>query len=193
MGNNSEVAWMQYLDLQSLNQRVARPIFDVSSINYRLDHQEISNISVPNFFALPPKALADRLFKVYLENVQNCLPVIRNDFFVAQYNHCYLKKGDPPSRKWLAVLNMIFAIACAFGRLSGREALPEADENVFSSRAKSLSISDNVLYDHSDLQQVQAETLMAFLLLIQSQINRYEAFRSTINNLDFTKSLGHGR
>jgi len=48
----------------------------------------------------------------------------------------------------------------------------KADENVLSARARALSISENVLYDHGDLQQVQAEALMALFFFIQSQINR---------------------
>lgn len=143
-------------------------------MNYHLDHQEITDTSVTDIFALPHKELADGLLKLYLDNVQNWLPIIRKDLFVAQYNHCYLIKGDLTGRTWLAILNMIFAIACTYQRLSGHKNHPEANERVFATRAKSLSISENVLYDHSGLQQVQAETLMALLLLTQSQINRYE-------------------
>lgn len=57
---------------------------------------------------------------------------------------------------------MIFAIGCAFCRLSGLDIHHELDENTFAARAKSLSLSEDVLYDHDDPQQVQAETLMAF-------------------------------
>ncbi|KAJ5798993.1 uncharacterized protein N7503_006498 [Penicillium pulvis] len=183
MGNNSEIAWMQRLDLQTSRHDIKtklclKPGFQpligntMASLNYHLDHQSISNKSVTNSFALPQKVLADSLFQLYMEHIQEFLPIIRKDLFVAQYRQCFSREGNFPGRKWLAVLNMVLAIACAFSRLSGRELSPEADENVFSARARSLSISDNVIYDHGDLQQVQAEALMAFLFLIQSQINR---------------------
>lgn len=107
-----------------------------------------------------------------MEKVHTSLPIIRRDLFVAQYNRCY-SEGKNPGRKWLAVFNMILAIACALSRLFVLEIPHGADENLFSARARSLSLSENVLYDHGDLQQVQAEALMALFFLIQSQISRY--------------------
>ena len=144
----------------------------IASMNYHLDYQSISNLYVSNGFALPPKALADKLFQVYLENVHISLPIIRLDLFIAQYNCCY-SESKSPGRKWLAVFNMILAIACAFSRLSAMEIMHGSDENLFSARARSLSLSENALYNHSDLQQVQVEALMAFYFLIQSQVNRF--------------------
>ncbi|KAJ5100772.1 hypothetical protein N7456_006824 [Penicillium angulare] len=172
MGNSSEVAWMHHLNLQFPKQKDQGPVVDISSSNYHVDHQAMSNTIATSIYALPQKKLADDLFELYLVNVNEFLPIVRKDVFMVQYQQCYLGKGIFPGRKWLAVLNMIFAIACAFNRLSGRETVPGFDESIFSARAKSLSLSENVLYEHSDLQQIQAETLMAFLLLTQSQINR---------------------
>ena len=204
MGNNSEVAWMQRLDLQSSkhDQKAAlcldpsfQPLIgnSMASLNYHLDHLALSNRNAINPFLLPKKELADSLFQLYMENVHEFLPIIRKELFVAQYHQCYLREGEFPGRKWLAVLNMTLAIACAFSRLSDREISPEADENVFCARARSLSISENVLYDHTDLQQVQAEALMALLFLIQSQINRYVVLRPLFINLDFNKPPDRGR
>jgi hypothetical protein len=75
---------------------------------------------------------------------------------------------------------MIFAIGCAIGRLSEQNLQQEADENLFLARAKSLSLSESVLYDHDDLQQVQAEALLAFYFLVVSQINRYDVGSSRV-------------
>jgi hypothetical protein len=57
---------------------------------------------------------------------------------------------------------MILAIACVFCQLSRLDVAHEAYENLFSARANPLSLSDNVLYDHDDLQQVQLEVLWLF-------------------------------
>lgn len=184
MGENSEIAWMQRLDSQatkrsgenppsSMTSRPQPPVDDsIASMNYHLDYQSISNPKATEGFVLPSKALADRLFQIYLEKVHISLPFIRPDLFFTQYHRCYSIGVKNPGRKWLAVFNMVLAIGCAFYRLSGQDIPHEADENVFSTRAQSLSLSENVLYDHDDLQQVQAEALMAFLSLIQSQVNR---------------------
>jgi hypothetical protein len=77
----------------------------------------------------------------------------------------------------LAIFNLILAISCAFCRLSQQDIQPNGDENLFFARARALSVSENILYDHDDLQQVQAEALMAFFLLVVSQINRYVIIR----------------
>jgi len=185
MGKNSEITWMQRLDSESTKQSVGGvplntttqhqiPIDDsIASMNYHLDYQTVSDQDVTNAFVLPPRPLADRLFQIYLKKVHISLPFIRRDLFIAQFNRCFLGVHINPGRKWLAVFNMIFAISCAICRLAEQNIGYETDENVFLARAKSLSLSENVLYDHDDLQQVQAEALMAFYFLIVSQVNRY--------------------
>ena len=181
MGKNSEVVWMQRLGLEATRQnddKVTQPPSSLQSVpddslsstNYHLDERSLKSPAVPNAFALPSKALSDALFRVYLDKVQPSLPLIRRDLFCAQYDHCYLDKVNPGG-KWLALLNLIFAIGSAILRLSGEE-VPEIGEDVFFARAKTLSVSENVLYQHDDLQQVQVESLMAFYFLTISQINR---------------------
>lgn len=189
MGKTSEIAWMQHLNYQAPKQSndvtsgttswFQLPVDDsIASMNYHLDYQSISQSDVTGVFVLPPKALADQLFQIYLEKVHISLPFIRHDLFLAQYNTCYSTGTEIPGKKWLAVFNMIFAIGCAFSRLSEMKILREIDENIFASRARSLSFSENVIYDPGDLQQVQAEALMAFFFLIQSQVNRYDSCRA---------------
>jgi hypothetical protein len=65
---------------------------------------------------------------------------------------------------------MLLAIACVPCQLSRLDVAHDAYEDLFSARANSLSLSDNVPYDYDDLQQVQAEVLMAFYPLIQSRL-----------------------
>lgn len=183
MGKNSEVTWMQCLDSEitkrrgeappNLIKRHQLPIDDsIASMNYHLDYQSLSDLQITNAFILPPKSLADQLFQVYLKKVDISFPFVRRDLFIAQYSQCYSASHKKPGRRWLAIFNMIFAIGCATCRLSGQSLPDEADENVFLARARSLGLSESVLYDHDDLQRVQAEALMAFYFLVVSQINR---------------------
>lgn len=175
---------MQRLDFEATRQRgdknSAHPPSlpgstddSISSMNYHLDDRNLSNPDVSNPFVLPPRALSDRLLQVYFDKVQVSLPLVRRDLFCDQYHRCFLG-GVNPGRKWLAVFNLVLAVGCAITRLS-EENIYGADENIFFARAKMLSASENILYDHDDLQQVQVETLMAFFLLVISQINRYVA------------------
>ena len=189
MGQNSEIVWMQGLDFETKNQSgddklacapasaVSNQLSNeecISSMNYHLDDQDPSDLEVKNAFVLPPKAFADRLIQVYLNTIQASLPFIRHDVFLEQFERCYSRQKLNPGRKWLAVFNLVLAIGCAFSRLSQQNMQRDpGKETLFFARAKSLSVSENILYHHDDLQQVQSEALMAFFFLIMSQINRY--------------------
>lgn len=183
MGKNSEVTWMQRLEsdttrqgedsLEAPPQYLLRSDDSIASMNYRLDHDRLSIPEVRNAFVLPPKALADQLFQIYFDKVHYSIPIIRQNLFMEQYNRLFSESPINPGRKWLAIFNMVLAISSRFCRYSKQGAQGDADENMFFARAKCLSISENVLYDHEDLQQVQAEALMGFYFLAVSQINRY--------------------
>lgn len=66
------------------------PVDDsIASMNYRLDHDPLSDPEVTNAFVLPPKALADHLFHIYLDKVHTSLPIIRQGLFIEQYRHLF--------------------------------------------------------------------------------------------------------
>lgn len=145
----------------------------IASLNYHLDYRSLPDPDVVNAFILPPRGLADRLFQVYLNKVQITLPFLRHDLFLDQYRRCF-ETTQKPGRKWLAVFNLILAIGCVFSRLCQEGIGHDTNEDLFFARARALSGSENILYDHDDLQQVQAEALTAFFFLVVSQINRYD-------------------
>lgn len=187
MGKDSEVAWMQQLEAEATKEsdhsdslenppQSRLPADDsIASMNYRLDHGRLSDPDVRNAFVLPPKALADHLLHIYLDNIYTSLPIIRRGLFMEQYRRLFSENSINPGRRWLAVFNMVLAIGSRFCRVSKQDVPGDADENVFFARAKSLSVPENVLYGHEDLQQVQAEALMAFYFLTVSQVNRYDS------------------
>lgn len=184
MGKNSEVTWMQRLDFEASKQGThedpSQPTADVapsdesiSLLNYHLDHQSLSEPVMVNASDMPPKALADRLFQIFINRVQISLPFIRQDLFLEEYDRYYSGSVRYPDSKWLAIFNLIMAISCVFCRLSSQDTQQVADETIFFARARLLKISDTILYEHDDLQQVQIEVLVAFFFLIISQVNRY--------------------
>lgn len=184
MGKNSEVTWMQRLDFEASKESAQQPSEtnanmgpsdeSISYLNYHLDHQNLSEPAMVNAYDLPPKAVADRLVQIYVNKVQISLPFIRQDLLLEEYDRFYSGSFRNPGNKWLAIFNLIMAISCAFCRLSSQDTQQVADETIFFARAKLLNISDTILYDHDDLQQVQIEALIAFFLLIVSQVNRYD-------------------
>jgi hypothetical protein len=187
MGKTSEITWMQRLESETMGQtgtwdflespRQRRPHSNnaIPSMNYRLDHDSLSHPGVKNAFVLPPKPLADKLFHIHFAKVHNSLPIIREGLFMEQYRRLFADTSLYLGRKWLTIFYLVLAISSRFCRYSQQEALGPVDENLFFARAKSLSISENVLYVNEDLQQVQAEVIIGFYFLIDSQINRYDS------------------
>ena len=125
-----------------------------------------------NQYDLPPKHAADAYYDAYFHSVDAYFPIIRKSLFTAQYDRYYAEPFLKPGSKWLAVLNMIFAIASRYLAFLGEEIPGGSEHEIFFFRAKMLSANENIVYGHPDLQQVQIEVLLAFYFLVLSQINR---------------------
>jgi hypothetical protein len=78
-----------------------------------------------------------------------------------------------PGKRWLAILNLVFAIAAKHSLLADSQ--PEGDvdaPSLFFARAWWLSIDNVALMEHPNLEQVQVEGLAAFYLLSAGQVNK---------------------
>ncbi|KAJ5981921.1 hypothetical protein N7451_012021 [Penicillium sp. IBT 35674x] len=182
LGKTSEVAWMQSLALNArvhvVGEGVSRGSQDLrsvigdsmASVDYHIESIDYPGLEDENPYALPARSLAERLLRLYIDSVQPSLPIIRQALFVDQFLSFYSGELRHPGRKWLAVLNLIFAISSKLYQMSGQDI--QGSDGKFFSRAQKLIISESLVEDHEDLQQVQAETLAAFFLLTSSQINR---------------------
>ncbi|GAB1203289.1 hypothetical protein APSETT445_001918 [Aspergillus pseudonomiae] len=181
MGKNSEVTWMQRLRMET-EQRVrkepgryeAEPKgeFALHSMNYHLDDLDVSVPGPVQVYWIPPRPLADKLFEDYLETVHPFYPIISRTLFRAQYR-TFFDSAARPGDKWLAILNLIFAISAKHAHLT--QAPWRGDDNdhlVYLTRARILSMNGDALFSHPDLQQVQVEALVAFYLMASNQINR---------------------
>ncbi|KAL1855030.1 hypothetical protein Plec18170_004444 [Paecilomyces lecythidis] len=194
MGKNSEVTWMKRLEAEAdrddnssatspqdhhLPQyrkehiRQGLPARDergsISNMNYHLDDLAIASTEDVDPYALPPKDVADKLFHTYLEYIHPSFPIIRKKTFTAQYRHFFTHPQSKPGPKWLAILNMIFAIGFRYCELSERTL---DGDPVYLQRARKLALNDNTLFTHPDLQMVQVEALTALYLLASGQVNR---------------------
>lgn len=206
MGKSSEVSWMQRLQKETEQRARDQPgalepnldddevedptkdILSLHALNYHLDDLDISVPGPVQRYKMPPRQLADRLFEEYLTSVHPFFPIISRPLFCAQYEtfveNSSRSTATRPGDKWLAILNMIFAIAAKHSHLTN--APWRGDENdhlVYLARARLLSMNGEVLFSHPDLQQVQVEALIAFYLLASDQINRYVARLSRLKRL----------
>ncbi|KAJ6036398.1 hypothetical protein N7540_000677 [Penicillium herquei] len=174
LGKTSEVSWMRSLENEAhdgeiRNERFPEPT-SIASMNYRMESSEYPGLETDNIYALPAKGPAEQMLRLFMDSVQPSLPVIRQDLFLDQFNSFYSGQPKHPGRKWLALLNVIFAITTRLFQLSGQDV--GYNDHKFFSRAQTLNISESLVEDHEDLQQVQLEALAAFYLLASSHINR---------------------
>ncbi|EHA21999.1 hypothetical protein ASPNIDRAFT_210577 [Aspergillus niger ATCC 1015] len=181
MGKNSEVTWMQRVRMEAEHRARKLPgpyeaedegEFAIHSVNYHLDDMDISVPGPVHVYWMPPRKVADKLFEDYLDTVHPFYPIISRTLFRAQYK-TFFESAARPGDKWLAILNLIFAISAKHAHLT--RAPWRGDENdhlVYLTRARILSMNGDVLFSHPDLQQVQVEGLIAYYLLASDQINR---------------------
>lgn len=180
VGEHSEMAWLyrlkRDLDHESNtpvgeNQTIDRP--SISSLNYFQDDTEISILDSSDLSTRPPQHIADKLVDDYFQAVHPAFPIIGKGVFLGQYRSLYSNPNVRPGKRWLAVLNLVFAIAAKHSLLvESQTPLDPGDHLVFFARAWRLSIGNVALLDHPNLQQVQVEGLAAFYLLATGQVNR---------------------
>lgn len=185
MGKNSEITWMQQLQREADQRSQGLPgslepgqdlktdnALSLHAVNYHLDDLDLSVPGPVQLYAMPPREVADHMFEAYLTTVHPFYPIINKPLFSAQYR-TFFDSAARPGDKWLAILNMIFAIGAKHGHLIDAPWRSyEKDHLVYLTRARILSMNGDVLFSHPDLQQVQVEGLIAFYLLASDQINR---------------------
>ncbi|PYH91081.1 C6 transcription factor [Aspergillus ellipticus CBS 707.79] len=202
-GKNSEVLWMQKLeDEAEIRSRQKEGSLDsgsrasvdpqqprsslkqetaIATMSYFLDDLNIPLMDSVDPYDLPPKDVANRLFTAYMDSVHPSFNVIRKTTFVSQfrqfYAQPYAQPAKPPQR-WLAVLNMIFAIGCRYCRVVNNQTDGDHDDLVYLNRARKLTLGDADVFSHADLQQIQVEFLVAFYFVTMCQINRAFKFSS---------------
>lgn len=146
--------------------------FALTSVNYHLDDMEISVPWPVQMYWIPPRQLSDQLFEDYLNTVHPFFPIISRPLFRAQYKN-FFDNAPRPGDKWLAILNLIFAISAKHAHLvQAPWRGNDHDHLEYLTRARMLSMNGDVLFSHPDLQQVQVEGLISFYLLASDQINR---------------------
>ncbi|KAL4873410.1 hypothetical protein BDV12DRAFT_159948 [Aspergillus spectabilis] len=181
MGKNSEVTWLQRLrreaehrarKLSGASENAPERDFSIHSVNYHLDDVDIKPPGPVHLYWIPPRQYADKLFEDYLSTVHPVFPIISRILFTSQYRNFY-DNSARPGDKWLAILNLIFAISSYHAHLMQAPWRgEERDHYVYLARARALGMNSDALFTHPDLQQVQVEALTAFYLLSTNQINR---------------------
>lgn len=154
------------------------PGFSVGEVTYHLDDFSISMPGTVDPYELPHSELAENLFNIYMTSVHPSFPILGKTTFSSQFGKVFNAPGGPrsvnPGPKWLAIVNLIFAIAAKYSHLIQAEWRgDERDHLLYFTRARIFSMNEETLFNHPDLQQVQVSGLTAFYLVGISQINRF--------------------
>lgn len=185
-GKGSEVSWMQRLEdtlkvdvsptnshkcrrMSTSHEQTTPSASTITTLSYHLDDQKLPLDDSVNPYVLPPREVADKYYAAYLGTVHPSFMIIREQTFTSQYKSLYEHTLTPPP-KWLAVLNMIFALGSRYCQAwVGQKT---SDDTDFMNRARKLSLTGDVLFQHADLQQIQVTILAALYLIEVGHVNR---------------------
>lgn len=165
-GNNSVLAWLYNLEPDSehqfftyrnietagrtqLGQHVSLLGLDSDiAFSYFLDDQKLPESNTINPYKLPSKNIAKRILHSYFKSVHPLFPIICIDLFLGQINGIWgVNGGQRPGQKWLAIFNMTLAIGCRRLQFMQEKLPPGVSHEVFFSRARSLSVNENMSFN----------------------------------------------
>jgi hypothetical protein len=144
-----------------------------SSCAFFLDEIAIPLRNDPGIFAYPIQAVADELVDRYFQVAHPSFPILGKEIFLSQYRYFYSNSTRKPGNKWMALLNIVFAIAAKHSEVAGyQHQLDHNHHTVYFSRAWQLGTSDNAIWELPNLQQTQTEGLISLYLVSAGQVNR---------------------
>ncbi|KAF2634808.1 hypothetical protein P280DRAFT_523786 [Massarina eburnea CBS 473.64] len=164
-----------------------------SASTYYLDVDSIEVDNNVDPFELPTTADAHILLNHYMDTVQEAFPVLSKQTFTAQFCQYYasVSQGTSVTRphKWLAILNLVFAIGSKHSELMQADWKVVGQSHlVYQSRAQILGLSGSSLVSPPDLMQTQITALLAFYFFSVGHINRAWVLMGTA--LRFAHALG---
>ncbi|KAE8163898.1 fungal-specific transcription factor domain-containing protein [Aspergillus tamarii] len=204
IGKSSEIAWLQMLSKYvDSGCEICHPTSDISSpaltsyydgpvasSSYHLDDFDMPTIERLDTSELPSKDTATKLFNAYLNSVHPSFPIIGISTFASQFQAFFNNPSLKPGNKWLAILNLIFAIGARYAHLTNAEWRRDRDDHYpYFIRARNMSLDGQLLH-HSDLQQLQVEGLASFYLLSSGHINRSRSWKLCGSAVRSALSLG---
>ena len=163
--------------INHLNDAVNNEAEDSPPVSESTYHCDDLTVLIPDRvdpFEIPPRHTATALYQSYLDTVHPAFPILGKVTFTNQF-HTFLNNDKiNTGHNWLAILNLIFAIAAKYSHLVQAEWRgDERDHLIYFTRARMLGFNGETILLHAELQRVQITGLMAFYLMAINQINRY--------------------
>ncbi|EXJ64334.1 hypothetical protein A1O7_00670 [Cladophialophora yegresii CBS 114405] len=147
--------------------------FTIQDSSYHMDDMSIFTYDAVDTYELPPPEIADHLFNAYMQRVHSSFPFVGRLNLTSQFRRVISGTVQRPPEKWLAIINLIFAIGAKYSHLINADWKgDERDHLIYFTRARLLTINSETIFQHPDLQMIQVLSLMSLYLLCNSQINR---------------------
>ena len=148
--------------------------FAIQDSTYFLDNESLEVYEAVDPYEMPTREMANNLFDAYMKQVHPSFPIIGKSVLSVQYQKFVQRQVQRPPDKWLAILNMIFAIGARYAHLIQADWRgDERDHLMYFTRARFLSMNMDTIFEHPDLQQIQITGLIAFYMVCISQVNRF--------------------
>jgi hypothetical protein len=127
-------------------------------------------------YALPNIEVAQRLLDCYTNTVQNVFPILAKKVFTNEVRDYFAATMPyPVPEKWLAILNLVFAIGARFSYLTETDWQPDSrDHIIYQSRAHLLNMDEPSLAHLPHLMRVQITALFAFYASTVGNVNSYD-------------------
>ncbi|KAK7177687.1 hypothetical protein PSPO01_16265 [Paraphaeosphaeria sporulosa] len=179
-GDNSEAALQRMKALQTrkeLQERDFNAPLPTSTSSFYLDDDDVDVDYAVDPYELPSLDTAQRLVDSYLNTVQDSFPILPRSSFADNFRGYYQSVGQglplAAPNKWLAILNLVFAIGAKYSHLTEADwRADDRDHLIYQSRAHILGLHGSPLLSKPDLMQVQFTSLLAFYLLVVGRVNR---------------------
>ena len=138
--------------------------FTVNAMSYNIDDTPVLIPESVDAFEIPNRDIIDHLFNAYLNIVHPSSPIIGKVNFIWQYQAFINRPHMKPGNKWLAILNMIFAISGKYSHLIQADwGGDDRDHLTYFTRARLLALNSESIFNHLDLRQIQVSGLVAFI------------------------------
>lgn len=122
----------------------------------------------------PPGDSAFILAEAYFHAMQGAFQFVLREQFLAVLVH--LPQQAMPSwsqRHWLAMANLVWAVGSLWLQITKLDRSGKRDHHLmYYARARALGIDHRIMFDHPDIERVQAIGLLSFYLLVNGSVTR---------------------
>ena len=189
VGKMSEVSWLQRVreyfvgQPQVAGSDTTPAALDLHSaqahdLTYFMDNEDLLSVDEEDVdaYRMPPPATALLLCEAYFHALQGAFQFVKRDAFLRILDQlCAEPKHTTwAERRTLGLANIIFALGAKWldDTNLDQNGITESHTTYYA-RARSLGLDHRILFDHPDVQMVQAIGILAFYLMTNGSIQRY--------------------